>query len=152
VQHQDTTVAVNALAAIGRSGKSEYAPKAQQALSDVRPEVREAAVVALSKMDGEQDAGQVLQLFTPSQPEPVRTAVAQYIGRKQCWDGFPQIIKGLRDPDAEVRAMAYAAFKKMMRRDYHFNPYGDPAERERVVQGIERSLVGTRPGAGRPQN
>jgi HEAT repeat protein len=146
-QHADTNVAVHALAAIGRagSGGTPYLARVQAALGDARPEVREMAVNALGQMEGEANTASILQMLQPTQPSNVRAAAAQAVGRKYIWDGFPALLRGMRDDSPEVRAAAYAALSRMLQRDYHFNAHDTPERRERIVRIIEKSIVGLRP-------
>ena len=124
VRDQDTQVATQSLLALSRMKSQGDSGSLAQALRDNRPEVREAAIVALAP----RDPGAVRQVLTdPREKDQVRATAVAELGAQQNWESMPDMIKAMNDPSEEVRKAAYNSVLTILgvRRYAGYDPEGD---------------------------
>lgn len=111
---QDVVVARRSIQALGRMKKGAEPEMIEAALADRRPEIREAAVVALGMRhrDGQSAAALRRVLADSSETPEVRAAAAAELGSQRDWDAMPELVKALNDPSRIVRAAAFGAVQR----------------------------------------
>jgi len=121
------------------SGREEAIPVVTRLVRDPRPDVRVAAVAALSRFDREKiDQGAVAEALSQDSHAAVRAAAAKTLGTIHAWDAMPQLVAALRDPDETVRRRAGKAVERILGVGYGYDATAHPKQRERVVRQIEK--------------
>ncbi|MBI1371459.1 MAG: hypothetical protein GC159_01675 [Phycisphaera sp.] len=116
----------------------EAIPAVTQLVRDPRPEVRAAAVATLGRFDRERvDPQPVAEALRADDDPDVRAAAAKTLGTLYAWDGMPELVAALRDPDLTVRRRAAKAVQRILGVDHGYRADALPADREKVVRRIE---------------
>jgi hypothetical protein len=141
-RHQDQRVSRAAIYALASFEGS--APK--ESLHEVlrngpTPDARAAAAIALGQRE---DNPRTLIAVLSSERDPqVRAGAAQGLAHycnPDRRDALPALMKGLRDPDPEVRAWAIRAIHKVSIKRFLYEPDKDPREQQDRIAYIEQRL------------
>jgi len=122
------------LVAVARSPEPEDLPDLREATKAKDPEVRQAAVVGISRLGKKVDTNVLIDRLKADASSQVRAAAAAALGKAKCWEAGPALIKALEDQDGDVRARAGAALRRIMGIDFRYRA-DDPA-RHRAIQRI----------------
>jgi hypothetical protein len=134
-ENPKTEVATRAVRAMGSLGPSAV-PYLEQHISDARPEVREAAVVAWGQA-AEDRSPEVLAAAARKDPSVVvRAAAVSVLGQVRAVNEMETLIAALDDPDRMVRVRASASIERILGRRYEVY-LDDPPGSERRRQAVE---------------
>jgi HEAT repeat protein len=133
-------VAARALAALSRVGGDAAEPAFQDSLSDSRPAVRQAALLAIG--DGGRHAlvGAVVQTLKTDKSAVVRVGAAQALGQLGDWDGVEALVVTLDDTDRFVRQAAGRAIERILGFRVGYNADASPASRQAAIAQIRARL------------
>lgn len=111
---QDVVVARRSIQALGRMKSSARPEMIEAALADTRPEIREAAVVALGMRHRDGQSAAVLRrvLADRSETPDIRAAAAAELGSQRDWAAMPELVAALNDESRIVRAAAFGAVQR----------------------------------------
>ncbi len=105
VRNESTTVALDILQVMGKSGKADFRPAVLLAVVDTRPEVRAAAVYALAALPGPIKTPEVQNLLADDDVEVQKALLRVAIDKK--FDLPADLVSKLKaSQDAEVAALA----------------------------------------------
>ena len=137
ISNTDLKVARTAVRELGLMHRQEDLPVLKQAaISDPRPEVKEAAVRALDNY-AEAAAPVMIEVFDKKETHPEAKALAaDSLGKNRVWEAMPKLVDALEDPSPVVRGRAYAAVRKILGLDYGFRAEADESVRKPIVARI----------------
>ena len=122
------------LVTISRSPEPEDLPELREATRSTSPEVREAAVVGMSRLGEKADTQTLIERLKTDTAPPVRAAAAAALGKARCWEAGPALIQALEDKDSNVRTRAGAALRRIMGIDFRYR--ADDPGRQKAIQRI----------------
>ena len=128
-------VAKRAVRAMGSLG-SDAVPYLEQHISDARPEVREAAVVAWGQAADDRPPKVLVAVARKDPSVVVRATAVSVLGQVKAVDEMETLIAALDDPDRMVRVRASAAIERILGRRYEVY-LDDPPGSERRRQAVE---------------
>ena len=122
------------------SGEKVLSPEelAQQALTAVSAEEKEAAAVSLSQ-SGKPGIEHMRQVYQQSDVAEVRAACVKGLGVLRDYESMDVFFKSLEDESALVRGRAGVAMIRMLGRDYRFRANGSPADRAKAIAGMKKA-------------
>jgi len=132
-QNPDPDVSRLAVHTLGNLG-SKAAPQVEEALKDPRSEIREAAAIALPRVERKQSARALASVVREDGSPNVRAAAATALGQVYAVDEVEALLAALEDPDRIVRFRASAAMARIVVRRYEFYVDGTPEERREAVE------------------
>ena len=138
---KNVKTACRVVRAMGRVGRKAVAP-IRVAMKDKRPEVREVAVIAISKAGDEEDAPALSTAVIEDESPVVRAAAALTLGRMRAYPQVPTLLKAMDDDDENVRRRANAAIVKIIGASVSFNAAAAPEKRRRDIASL-RTLWNT---------
>jgi hypothetical protein len=120
-------------------GGADAIANAHAALGDLRPQVREAAVVSLGSHVKQADSDRLARVVKEDDSPDVRAAAVDVLARQDRWENISALITGLRDKDESVRRRAHRAIRDMIKMWIPFDPAASEEARERDVSSFEKS-------------
>lgn len=128
----DAAVAVQAVEALGYAGPGSV-PYLERAMKDPRPEVREAAAIALGRAADRDRTGALVRAVSADRSPNVRAAAATALGVMYAYNEMPKLLKALDDPDRMVRRRAAAATRRITGIDFGYRADAPREQRRRIV-------------------
>ena len=132
-QNPDADVSRMAVRALGGLG-AKAVPQVEKALKDPRSEIREAAAIALPRVEKAKAARVLASVAKQDESASVRAAAATALGQIRAVDEVDTLLAALEDPDRTVRFRASAAMERIVSRRYEFYVDGTPEERHEAVE------------------
>lgn len=141
VQDPDTRVAVEVCRSLSRVQRPSNpinldTSRLVAATDDPRPQVREAAVVAVGAIGPNSSVGVLLEKLRNDPSPDVQAAAADALGRRRALDAMPALLDLLDSPSLQVRRSAAFAITSVWMRDYGFNPDDPPGKRRELAKGM----------------
>ncbi len=135
VTNKDVKSSYRAVRAMGRVG-----PKAisgiRLAMVDKRPEIRVAAVIAVSRAGDESDRP-VLASIVANDPSPeVKVEAARTLGRTRAYTEIESLFQAMDDDDHRVRYAANAAIVKIIGASVDFDAKASSAKRKAAIKAL----------------
>jgi hypothetical protein len=138
VRDPDPTVAARAVLALAQHARPEDRPVFRAGLSDARPEVREAAAVAVGRCGADDQVQVLVTALTTDRDPRVRGAAALALPQLLVTEpAMTALVSAMRDPDPLVRARAAGAVKQVLGLDFVFDAAGPAEEREKMIRQVE---------------
>jgi len=128
-------VAALAVRALGRLAPDAL-PHVERAIKDPRPEVREAAAVALARAGAVDGAPLLAAAAGSDDSATVRAAAVTALGRLHAVDEMPSLLKALSDDSAAVRGRAAEAVAAITGIEFGFRADATPAQRQKAEDQI----------------
>ena len=122
-------LAVRAMASLGPTAL----PHVERALEDSRPEVREEAAVAYSRVAVGAPMQRLAAVARKDPSDSVRAAAVTGLGNARALDEMEALLAAAEDPDAMVRERATTAIARIIGRRYELYVDGTPEERHAAV-------------------
>ncbi len=122
----DTRVAAHAVYTLGRMQDKRHLKQLKQTLTDNRPALREAAVVAVARINAREDPKPVVDTLKRDESSKVRAAAASALGQEFVIDAVPQLVDALSDPSEQVRRKAISAINRILGRKINYDPAASP--------------------------
>ena len=131
---KDVKVACRAVRAMGRVGRKALGG-VRAAMKDKRPEVRQAAVIAVSQAGGKKETPSVAAIVAADESPAVRAA-ALSLGRMRAYTEMDTLLNALADDDEDVRRRANAAIEKIIGAGVSFRASASEEKRMRDIASL----------------
>lgn len=132
---KDVKVACRAVRAMGRVGRKALGG-VRAAMKDKRPEVRQAAVIAVSQAGGKKETPSVAAIVAADESPAVRAAAALSLGRMRAYTEMDTLLNALADDDEDVRRRANAAIEKIIGAGVSFRASASEEKRMRDIASL----------------
>ena len=129
---KDVQAACRAVRAMGRVGRKAMGG-IRVAMKDKRPEVRQAAVIAVSHAGGEKETPTLSTVVAADDSPAVRAAAALSLGRMRAYTEIETLLNALADDDENVRRRANAAIEKIIGAGVSFKASDLPENRRQKI-------------------
>ncbi len=140
VSDADPQVASRAAQALGRIGGDEAARQIVPAFQDARPQIRAVAATSYGNAASPDNAAPVSNLLANDRDGEVRAAAAESLGRMRAYNGMDALLKGLDDPEVDVRRASIGAIENILPGlKWRYVPDAPDAERRAAIAEIRQA-------------
>ena len=136
---QDIQVARRSLYALGRMPNGAKTETLTQAMNHEKPEIREAAVVAMGMRRDKMDKAAMRDRLARDPSPQVRAAAAAELGGMRDWDSVPLLVQALDSQDETLSNVAMRCLLDIGGREHAgFKPGATPEQRAEAVRALKR--------------